>query len=244
MVEVAIGVAGDFAIGQERALVHVAVKGAFERNREPVELLHHAERGAGVHVDRQLGEAGLQVRTAGIIGRDEKAILDDDLGIALDVDAAVDPRIEIRNIERGDKVLAVLGVGAADVDVERMALPIGVGLQFRRHDEVRGGSAAGEAFGIGIVAGRQFDRGKQQERARLDAERRIGIACRERQRPLRHGPERQGIGRRRPGRRRAGRGIEGRRRRHWHDRTGAVGGGQRMHFGRRIAHRLRIGRRR
>ena len=133
-------------------LIHVSIEGAFERNREPVESLYHADRAAGVHVDRQPGEAGLQVGTTRIVGRDEIAVLQHNLRIAQYVDAAVGPRVEIRRVERGNEAATVLGVGALDADIERMAFPIGVNLQFRGLDKVGGRRIAGSTFGVLTVS--------------------------------------------------------------------------------------------
>ena len=145
--------------------------------------------------------------------------------------------LKIRNVERRHEVVAVFDVGAGDVGGERVAFPIGTDLQLRRGDKIRSAARAGDTFRIGVVAGGQIERRQQQERAGADAERRVGIARRERQRPLRHGSRRQRIGLRRRRRRGARRVVEIFRRRHGQDGAGAVGRRQRMYLRRRIAQR-------
>ena len=49
-------------------------------------------------------------------------------------------------------------------------------MQFRRDNEIGGAGAARRVLWIVVVTGRQFERGKNQKRAGLDAERLIGIA--------------------------------------------------------------------
>ncbi len=190
---------------------------------EPVELLRDAERAADRGVDRQLGEAGLKVRAARIVGRDEEAAFENDLCLARDVDAAVDFRIEKRPIERRREVFAIIGVGAANVGGQRMARPVGLHQQFRRDDIVRGSAAAWHVRWIGVVAGRKLDRREKQKRPAANADRRIRVAGGDRQRPLRHRAERQGVERRQPGRRRGcGRvRVELRRSRHDGARAGS-----------------------
>ena len=87
----------------------------------------------------------------------------------------------------GEKIVAVLGVGAANVGVERVARPVGAHGQFRRHHEKRRAAAARQARGIVVVAGRKLDRRAQQERAGANAERFVRIALGHRQ-PPRRGP--------------------------------------------------------
>ena len=90
--------------------------------------MDEAECFANVLVRRQLRElhvrAGLQVRAAGIVGRDDDPVFEQDLRIARNIDAAIDFRIEIGRIERRNESSTIPRVRAGDVGGERMALPI------------------------------------------------------------------------------------------------------------------------
>ena len=66
LVEIAVGIARGFAVGQHGILVLHAVEGALERHDQAVEGLHDAERAAERGIDRQAGETGRKVRGAGL----------------------------------------------------------------------------------------------------------------------------------------------------------------------------------
>ena len=139
--------------------------------------------------------------------------------------------------------------------VSEWAVPIGDRLQFRHGNEGRRGAWRRRRMRrIGTVVARQVERRQQHERTGAQAERRVRIAFGERQWPLRDHVEGQHVGRqRRRRRRRQRRGFwQSRRRggvelgdvRRLRDRdsgAGTVRRRQRVHFGRRIAHRQRLG---
>ena len=70
LVVVAIVIAADGAIGQQRVLVDGAVDGGACGKLQPVEALIGAERAAERRVYRVFGEARLHVRASGIVGGD------------------------------------------------------------------------------------------------------------------------------------------------------------------------------
>src|ERR1700720_2178771 len=118
------------AVGEQRVLPFYAVDRSFERNVEAVEALPDAERRADVRVDRQFGEIGADVRTAGIVSREYVTSLDIDAGIFAHIDAAVGAGVEIGTI--GEPNIGIVVVGPAHRDIELMALPIRLPQQFRR----------------------------------------------------------------------------------------------------------------
>ena len=170
LVEVAVVVARRGAVGELRGIIRGAIEGALERHRHAAELLRHADRIADVEVERQLGELGLQVRAAGIVGVDEIAHLEIELGVARDVDAAVNLGVEKGHIERRQQVaVGVLGPGADDIGGERMIGPQRRNPKLRCDNTIRRGRTARGTFRIGAVAGRHIDRRQQQERSRANA---------------------------------------------------------------------------
>ena len=205
-----------------------------------------AERAAERGVERQLREAGQDVRTARIVGRNDGPALEQDFGGARDIECAVDFGVEIGNAERRHEgAVLIIGIGAGDIGGERTARPQRPHVQFRRgHVIDRGGTRRGSMCRVGIISARQFDRRQNQKRAGLDAERLVRVAGGDRQRAVRHRAERQGVRRRRAGRRRARGALEILGRRHRQGRAGPVRGGCGMHLRRRIADRQLIRRRR
>ena len=222
--------------------------------REAVELLRDADGLPDVEVDWQLRDPELGVGAARIVGVDDAAQLQIDRRVARDIDAAIDPGIHVRDVERRHQILGVLRPGAGDVGGERVTLPVRAHDQFRRGDDISGGRTAGYMFGIGAGGARKVERGKQYERAGADAERRVRIRLgQDRQQALRPLPERKGIGRLQVRRWRVGDIVRqvaadrvGVKLRPWRRQTaaGAIGGRERMNLGRRIVDKLLLQRRR
>ena len=79
LIEVAVGVARIFAVGEQRRIVSGAIERTFEGNREAVELLRDADGLPDVEVDRQLRDPELGVGAARIVGVDDAAQLQIDL---------------------------------------------------------------------------------------------------------------------------------------------------------------------
>ena len=175
LIVLAVLVAGGGAVGQRRVLIDGALDVAFERQFETIELLAEAGAAAEGGEDRQLGETGLQIRAAGIVGGNQHAAAEIDARVMGDVDAAVDLAVEIGPAQRRRLVGAVAGIAAAQVGLELVPRPVRLHLQFRRDGVERGAVAAGHARRIGVVAADQFDRREQREGAGAHAERRVGI---------------------------------------------------------------------
>ena len=152
--------------------------------------------------------------------------------------------IQKRGIERGGHGLGIFSIGSVDVDIERMALLVGMGDKLRSGNEIGGGGRPGGPLGVAGVRGREFERGQQQKRPRANAERRIGITRRDRQQPLRRRSERQGVGRRLARRRRTRGRLHVDRPRNRQRGAGPPGRRQRMQLGRRMVHRQGLGGRR
>ena len=81
LVEVAVVVAGGGAVGERRVLVDGAVDGAAGEKSQPVEILVDAEGAAERRIDRISGEAGLDVRAAGIVGGDQQPQFRGEMGV-------------------------------------------------------------------------------------------------------------------------------------------------------------------
>ena len=75
LIEIAVGVARIFAVGEQRRIVGGAIERTFGRDREAVELLGDADGLPDVEVDRQLRDAELGVGAARIVGVDDAAQL-------------------------------------------------------------------------------------------------------------------------------------------------------------------------
>jgi hypothetical protein len=126
LVVVAILVAERASVGEKRIAIIEAVDGTLERNIESIEALVDCGGSADVGVDRELGEAGLQIGAAGILRRQDVTRLEVDPGVAADVDAAVDPRVQ--EGPSGERNPWIVGVAAANVGAELMPLPVRIHL--------------------------------------------------------------------------------------------------------------------
>jgi hypothetical protein len=101
LVEVAIVVGAYLPIGQGRVLIGGALDGGAGRDLQAVEALVEAEGAAERGEDGIAREPGLDVRAAGIVGRNPQAGLRGDIGVAGDIEAAVDMAGEIRTVDIG-----------------------------------------------------------------------------------------------------------------------------------------------
>ena len=175
LVVISVVIAGGRAVGELRTLIGGALDVAFDRQIEPIELLTKAGAAADGGEDRKLGEAGLQIRTAGIVGRDQQTAVEIDARVAGDVDAAVHLAVEIGPAQRRRLVRTVAGIAAAQIGLELVPRPVRLRQQFRRDGVERGALAARRAPGVAVVAADQFDRRIEREGAGTHAERRVRI---------------------------------------------------------------------
>ena len=101
LVEVAVVVAGDGAVGELRLLIDGAVGKARDRHAQPVEVVLDAGGAAERGRQRIFRQSGLDVGRAGVVGEDAQPRLRVDPGIAADVDAAVDLTVEVGTVDAG-----------------------------------------------------------------------------------------------------------------------------------------------
>ena len=93
--------------------------------------------------------------------------------MGVDIDAGVDPRIEARPVEPDRRVRkegrAVAEIGAVDIEVEGMTLPIRTHRQLGREQVFRRALRLRRVLGIGVPASGELDRRLQIERTGMNA---------------------------------------------------------------------------
>ena len=89
LVEIAIGIVRSLAVGQHGILVLHAVEVPLSDTIRRLKFCTTPSVPPS-GVDRQFGETGRKVGAAGIVGRHQEAVFENDLGVAGDVDAAVE----------------------------------------------------------------------------------------------------------------------------------------------------------
>ena len=186
LVEVAVVVAGGGAVGERRVLVDGTVDGGAGGQIQPVEILVDAEGAAERRIDRITGEAGLDVRAAGIVGGHQQPHFRGEMGILADIETAVDVTGEVGPIDIGRRrrdravdgrrqAVAVAGERAPEIGDQSMAIPVGHREEFRRHHPERHPLRRIEPARIGVVAAAEFDRRLDQKAAGVVADRAEGI---------------------------------------------------------------------
>ena len=97
------------------------------------------------------------------------------MGVAAHVDPAVDAAAEKGPAQCRRLIGIVVGIAAAQIDLELVPRPVRLRAQFGR-DRIDGGAYPGRRLpGIGVVSGDQVERGKPIEWAHTDAERGVRV---------------------------------------------------------------------
>ena len=167
LIVVAVTVAFGLSVNKDRFRKLGAIDAALESDLESIEALANAGACAQRRINGKVRQIRLNVRAAGLVGAQDEAPLEIDMGEAGYVDAAVDPAVSggaielVRGIEGGE--------GAAQIDRELVARPVGIGRQFGSVEvnPRTGDRWEAEPRGIGIVAPRVFEGRPKVERADL-----------------------------------------------------------------------------
>ena len=175
LIKISVVVAGRRPVGQRGLLVDGSRHITLDRDIEAIKSLTQSDRTATGDIDRQLGKAGLQIRTAGIVGRHQHATAKINARVMRDIYAAVYFAVEVRTAQRWRLIRAVANVAAAQIRLELVPRPIRLHPQFRRDGIEPRSLAARFVSRIGIVTPDQFDRRKKIECAGRNAQRGIRI---------------------------------------------------------------------